>query len=66
MRRGLSEALTDGEKLMAERGRGRPGGKRHMMAQSHSAQGSGEGPSLTLRRESVEEGGQSWGDIRPC
>lgn len=59
-RRGHSEALKDGEKLMAERGKERPGGKRHKMAQCHSAQGNGEGPGLTWGRETVEEGEQSW------
>lgn len=33
---------------MAERGKGRSGGKRHGMAQCHSGKGSGEGPGLMV------------------
>lgn len=60
-RKGLCEAMKNGEKLMAERGKGRPGGKRHRMAQCHSVKGSGEGPGLTWWRESGKGGGQSAG-----
>lgn len=53
-----------GEKLIAERGKGRSGGQRPGTAQCHSVKA--EGPGLIWGRESREEGGQPWGYFRLC